>query len=132
MDTEIKGMLEDRIKLEFENLSTLEPGSIEHEKAVASLEKLYKLNVEDLEKERAFIARCDRDALDEREMQLKERQLEEQRKNRWFEGAIQVGLAVGGWIAYDIWQRRGYKFEETGVIRSPWLKNLVSRMMPKK
>ena len=62
----------------------------------------------------------------------KEALRKDQNLDRWIGLGVQVGLAVGGWLVYDIWNRRGLKFEETGTITSPWTRNLVSRMLPKK
>lgn len=56
----------------------------------------------------------------------------ERRKDRLFSMLTQVGIAVGGWICYDVWHRRGLKFEETGIVTSHWTRNLMSRMIPKK
>ncbi len=47
MGEEIKGLLEEEIKSEIENLSSLEAGSQEHSTAVESLAKLYKLKLEE-------------------------------------------------------------------------------------
>lgn len=132
MANEIKDLLEERIRSDFENLSNLKPGSEEYTAAVASLEKLYKINIEELENERAFRARCDRNIIDERDIQIKAETVEEQRKQRWWSTAMQVSLTVGGWVAYNFWLNKGFKFEEEGTIRSPWLKSLVTKVVPKK
>lgn len=47
MGEEIKGLLEEEIKSEIENLSSLETGSQQHSAAVESLAKLYKLKIEE-------------------------------------------------------------------------------------
>ena len=67
-----------------------------------------------------------------READVKRGQLDAQAKERRLDILLQVGLAFGSLVAYDVWYRRGLKFEETGVLRSPWIKNLVSRMFPRK
>lgn len=59
-------------------------------------------------------------------------QREEHRKDRIVNVLTQAGLAVGGWFCYDIWHRRGLKFEETGAVVSQWTRNLMSKMLPKK
>lgn len=63
---------------------------------------------------------------------LRERQISEQVIDRWVNVGLQVGLALMGIGAYDAWYRRGLKFEENGTIASPMIKNLISRMLPKK
>lgn len=42
-----------------------------------------------------------------------------------------VGIAVGGWVTYDAWQKRGLTFEQTGAVVSPWVKNLITKALPK-
>lgn len=132
MAKEIEELLEEEIRAQLEKLSSLNSGTPEHSAATADLERLYKLKIQEVENERAFRARCDRDVLDERELQLKAEQLDEQRKSRWWSNGIQIGTVAGGWAMYEIWQRRGYKFETVGTITTPWLRNLVSRMLPKR
>jgi hypothetical protein len=48
--------------------------------------------------------------------------------NRVVNTATAIGTTIGGWFVYDIWQRRGLKFELENVVSSPWLKNLMSNM----
>lgn len=115
---EIKEMLSEKIKTGIQNLSEFEDGSEERVKAVDDVVKLHKLRMEEIKAEA---------------------EIEESRKNRKdskFNTFINVGLQaitfVGGIIAYDVWHRRGLKFEETGTITSPQTRNLISRMLPGK
>lgn len=61
-----------------------------------------------------------------------ETQTKEHRKDRIVNVVTQVGLAVGGWVVYDAWYKRGLKFEETGSLTTTWIRNLISKMFPKK
>ena len=115
---DIKHLLDEEIEAEFENLSSMEPGSDERAKATEDLAKLYKLRIDEIK------AETERD---DKKAQRKEVILD-----RCLNIGLQVGLTVGGWLVYDIWHRRGLKFEETGTITSPMTRNLVSRMLPKK
>ena len=115
---EIKVMLDEEIKAEIEKLNTLDAGSDEKSKAVEDLTKLYKLKIEEQK------------AAMEQAEQLARRK--EVNADRIINIGLQVGLAVGGWIVYDVWHRRGLKFEEEGTITSPWTRNLMSKMFPKK
>lgn len=132
MERDIKTKLEEEINSEFENLKTLEPGSKAHSDAVDDLATLYKLNIEETEKERAFVRNCDRDLIEEREYELKVAQLEEQKKDRWW----RLGLEGAGLILplafYAIWMRRGFKFEETGAFTSTTFRGLFSKFKPTK
>lgn len=103
---------------EIEDLANLKAGTDEKQKAVASVVELYKVVNEETEAER------------EREERRK------QRKEQFINTIINVGvpaiLTVGGWFAYDRWFAKGLKFEETGTITSPWLRNITSKMAPKR
>lgn len=135
MKDEIQKSLDEVIGLKLRNLVTLNYDSEAKSNAVKDVTELYKLRIEEakLEAERADRER----QLEEEKMtrmaenHLKHEQLRSQAKDRWVNLGIQVGLAIGGWVAYDIWNRRGLKFEETGTIVSPMTKNLLSRMLPK-
>lgn len=121
----IHQLMDERIESEILSLDSLKPGSEEKTKTIADLEKLYKLRIEDQKLKQAESA-----ASDER----KKAELEQGQKrlDRWLNIGLQVGLAVGGWLCYDIWHRRGLKFEETGTVTSPLTRNLISRMLPGK
>ena len=115
---EIKVMLNEEIKAEIEKLNTLDAGSDEKSNAVDDLTKLYKLKIEE---QKAAMEREEQDA-----------RRKEVKADRMVNIGLQVGLAVAGWIVYDVWHRRGLKFEEEGTITSPWTRNLMSKMFPKK
>lgn len=161
MDKEIKTLLDAEIKRELEALGNLEPGTDGHSDAIAAIDRLYKLRLDELKIEEDSLKTYSkleaekeqngRDAaIKEKELDLKERQIdnectfrdsEEQSKKEqsrsenvrfWVGTGVQVGLAVGGWIAYSIWYHKGLKFEETGTIGNGMLKNLQSKMFPKK
>lgn len=116
--TEIRELLDEKIKTELENLDCLETGSDKKSSAVEDVTKLYKLQIEE--------SRAENEQAD------KEAQRKEAKKDRWINVVTQVSLAIGGWIVYDIWNKRGLKFEETGTVTSQWTRNLISKMTPKK
>lgn len=161
MDKEIKTLLDAEIRRELEALGNLEPGTAEHSNAIATVDRLYKLRIDELKIEEESLknyskleadkGQNERDAaIKEKELDLKERQIDnectfrdsdEQSKkeqSRWENvrflvgTGVQVGLAVGGWIAYSVWYHKGLKFEETGTIGNGMVKNLQSKMFPKK
>ena len=153
MNVEIKELLGEEIKNQIENLSSLEPGSDEHAKATENLAKLYRLKIDDDKNEIDDNEKFNRRAMDneqrvidaelkekqidtdieirERELEIKEQQLREQSWDRWINVGLQIGLTVIGIVAYDIWNKRGLRFEETGSITSPQTRNLYSKMLPK-
>lgn len=139
----IQKALQEEINDEIQKLSSLEPGSSEHSKATDDVVKLYRLRIEEIRAEAEQKDKRDRYKLEKSQMEQdilakseekadKEALRKDQNLDRWIGLGVQVGLAVGGWLVYDIWNRRGLKFEETGTITSPWTRNLVSRMLPKK
>ena len=133
---EIRDLLGEEIKDEIQNLSSLNAGSEAKSKAIEDIAKLYRLRIEEIKaetekedaKKRVELEELKRgDAINSEELQCKNQKID-----RWINVGLQVGIMIGGWIAYDIWQRRGLKFEEDGVVTSPWTRNLMSKMFPKK
>lgn len=138
---EIRKLVDEKIKSEIEGLSSLEPGSDAKSKAVGDLSKLYQMRLEEIKTEAAKQDQKDRHELErdkhlleclvrDDERVLKEAQHKSQNLDRWLNIGVQIGLTVMSLVAYDIWSRRGFKFEETGTICSPQNKNLMSRMLP--
>lgn len=132
MENDIKRLLENEIESEIKNLADLEPGSKEHAAAVSSLETLYRLNIDETEKDRAFREKCDRDYNQEREFRLKDAQLKEQVKDRYIRLGLETAGLVLPLIFYATWMKRGFKFEETGTYTSTTFRGLFNRFRPTK
>lgn len=130
MDNEMRTLLEDEIKSEIKKLSQYETGTAQHTAAVESVTKLYRVNIEDVEKERAFTSQTEQDVDRQRELQLKVAQLEEQKIDRYFKFGAEVGVATLTLLFYGIWMRRGFKFEENGTYTSKTFMNLINRFRP--
>ena len=132
METNIRDMLEEKIEDQLERISSLEPGTDEHSKAIDSLTKLYKLYIEETENERAFMARCDHDVVEQRELQLKNAELDSKAMDRW----VRLGADIAGIVLplafYAVWMKRGFKFEETGTFTSTTFRGLFNCFKPKK
>lgn len=133
---EIRDLLGEEIKDEIQNLSSLNVGSEAKSKAIEDVAKLYRLRIEEIKAEtektdaqkRVELEQLKRDDA----IKSEELQRENQKIDRLVNVGLQAGLMIGGWIVYDIWQRRGLKFEENGVVASPWTRNLMSKMFPRK
>jgi len=125
MDEKIKNLLEEEIKSEINNLSTLNSGSKEKSAAIDDLANLYRLNIEEIKNELE---------LDEkREKRIMEKdQFIEQVKDRYFRLGIETAGIILPLIFYAIWMRRGFKFEETGTYTSTTFKGLFNRFRPTK
>jgi len=129
MDEEIRKLLEEEIKTEIRNLSTLEPGSKEKSTAIEDLAKLYRLRIEETRNEWDFNEKYEsRDS----DMQFKKNQLEEQVKDRYFRLGMEVASIILPLIFYGIWMRKGFKFEETGTFTSTTFRGLFNRFRPTK
>lgn len=129
MGEEIRVLLEEEIKTEIENLSSLSAGSEQHSKAVENLAKLYKLK---LEEDRTAIEHMEKIENRENDNEFKIAQMEEAVKDRY----IRIGIAAAELILplmfYAVWMRKGFKFEENGTYTSTTFRGLFSRFKPTK
>ena len=73
-----------------------------------------------------------KDADRAREEELQNRQLREQKIDRYVRIAVAGAELVLPLMFYGIWMRRGFKFEESGVYSSTTFRNLFSRFRPTK
>lgn len=122
MKDKIQKQLDEVIQTELEGLESASMPS-EKEKAIANVTELYKLRIEEAKLEQARI-----DKLTEQDS--KEAQLKGQKLDRWLNVGLQVGLTVGGWLMFSIWQRREMKFELEGTPTTPMFRSLLSKMTP--
>lgn len=133
---EIKDLLGDEIKKEINNLSSLDDATEKKSKAIDDIAKLYRLKLEETKIEAELEDNRNRHELEKMAKDDERTSREEQRKKINLDRVVDVGLqvltVVGGWIAYDVWHRRGLKFEETGSVTSPFTRNLMTKMLPKK
>jgi hypothetical protein len=129
MDEEIRNLLEEEIKAEIRDLSTLEPGSKEKSTAIEDLAKLYRLRIEETRNEWDFGEKYD---ARESDKQLKKDQLEEQVKDRYFKLGVEAASIILPLIFYAAWMKRGFRFEETGTYTSTTFRGLFNRFKPTK
>ena len=132
MADEISNMLDEEINTGFEKIKDMTPGSDEHMRAVQTYERLYKLRQEDIAKEREFMDRSERSAVDEQERQVKHKQQFWDRVMNCLDVGVKIaGIAVPA-VIYAVFMDRGYKFEETGTYTSQNMKGLMGWYKPKK
>lgn len=129
MNTEIRELLDEEIKTEFSELSSLEAGSKEKSEAVEDLVKLYKLKIEEDRTEQDSADKTDERKLDEK---FKSAQMSEQVKDRYFRLGAAAAELVLPMIFYAVWMRRGFKFEEKGTYTSATFRSLWNRFRPTK
>lgn len=129
MGEEIKELLEEEIKSEIENLSSLEAGSQQHSTAVESLAKLYKLKIEE---DKSSMECYEKEENRNMEIDLKRNQMDEAVKDRYFRLGIAAAELVLPLVFYGIWMNRGFKFEKDGTYTSQTFRSLFSRFKPTK
>ena len=75
---------------------------------------------------------ADEAAARERDLKLKESQLEDQKVDRLMRAGVamvEIGLPL---VCYGHWFRKGLKFEETGSITSSMMRNLINKFKTKR
>ena len=123
MKDKIQKQLDEVIQTELEGVESAAMPS-EKEKAIANVTELYKLRIEEAKLEQAK-----NDKLTEQD--IREAQLKGQKLDRWLNLGLQIGLTVGGWVMFSMWQRREMKFELEGTPTTPMFRNILSQMTPK-
>lgn len=132
----IKDLLNEEIATEIQNLSELKAGSDEKSSAIDDLAKLYKLRIEENKSELDADEKYDRRVMEgeanTKDDELKQKQLEEQVKERYFRVGVAAAELMVPLIFYGIWMRKGFKFEETGTYTSKTFTGLINRFKPTK
>lgn len=126
-------MVNTAIEVELENYADLY-GNIDAEK-MDRITKLHKIRMDE-EKLRAEVASTEAERVEKRtirseEAEAKKKQAVNQRIDLALSLGVQVLLGSLSMVAYNAWLNRGLRFEETGSIRSPMTRNLLSRLIPK-
>lgn len=129
MDEEIQEMLEEEIKNQIGNLSSLEAGSEKHSTAVESLAKLYKLRLDETKNALDY---CEKTENRESEEEFKRIQMLEAVKDRYVRIGIAAAELVLPLMFYAVWMKRGFRFEEKGTYTSTTFRGLFSRFKPTK
>ena len=132
----IKDLLNEEIAMEIQNLSEFKAGSDEKSSAIDDLAKLYKLRIEENKCEWDADEKYDRRVMEgeanTKDDELKQKQLEEQVKERYFRVGVAAAELMVPLIFYGIWMRKGFKFEETGTYTSKTFTGLINRFRPTK
>ena len=159
MNSEVKEMLEQQMKSQFDKLNELDVTSEEARAVTTDVVKLYNIDLEhakaeaedaenalrrenDLEiKERELKLKedelnlkkaeleKDRETKDH-ELELKEAELKEAKKRKWIEIVMGTASVAIPLIAYGHWYRQGMKFEETGTFTSSTFKDVKHSWNP--
>lgn len=123
MKDRIQKKLDEVIETELDNMVDAMTEE-DKAKALTNVTELYKLRVEDSKLEQAKNEKLS-------EQDVREAQLKGQKIDRWINLGLQIGLTVGGWLMFSMWQRREMKFELEGTPTTPMFRNILSQMTPK-
>lgn len=126
---EIEKMLHEEIESEFECLDSLEVGTEQYKVTVDGIAKLVdraieidKLNIEAEDKAKNR----------EKDMDFKQQQMEEERKDRLIRNCISAASIVIPSLI-TIWGTvKTFKFEEEGTITSSIGRGFINKLLPKK
>ncbi len=135
-ETDVKELLEKEIATEIQSLSKLEAGSEKKSSAVDDLAKLYRLRIDEnksnWDADEKYGRREMEGEANDKDNQMKQKQLEEQVKDRYFKAGIAAAELMLPLIFYGIWMRKGFKFEESGTYTSKTFTGLINRFRPTK
>lgn len=70
-------------------------------------------------------------AFKEDEKRYRDNQAREDKIDKYIEFGIKGGTTLLMIIAYDIWYRRGLRFEETGTVSTRMTQNLIGKLIPR-
>lgn len=125
----IETLLYEEIDTEFEKLSQLEPGTEQHKAAADTLAKLMDRAIE---MDRVESESEDRAEARESELKLKEKQLSDEKKDRWVKNIIGAAGVILPLIV-TIWgTKTSLKFEEEGTVTTPIGRGFINKLLPKK
>lgn len=145
----IRTQLETDLQECLENVVSLTPGQKERKEEAELAETFYKLKLEEDKLKLEQIKQKDQSKLEadklelEKQKQKDQSELEklkleaeaakarEQKLLSWAGLGVQLGTTIFMAACYDMWLTRGYKFEEFGTVRSPHLRNLIGRILPR-
>ena len=122
----IQRLLREEIESEFKELSKITPGGDEYRVAIDGITKLMDRAIE-LEKNE--IDRQDRIDARDSENELKTRQMEDEKKDRFVKNLL-TGVGTIGGLVVTIWgAKKAWKFEETGTVASPVGRSFINKLI---
>lgn len=127
----IKTQLEKDLNECLENVIALTVGQKERKEEAELAETFYKLKLEEDKLELERQKQKDASDLEKLKVEAEAAKAKEQRLLNWAGLGVQLGTTIFMAACYDMWLTRGYKFEEFGTVRSPHLRNLIGRILPR-
>ena len=123
MDNVNQVLLDEVIEQKLRELKDLPTDSEERTKAIAEVNQLYKLRIEEAKIDQEYFVAC-------REVDAKRKEFKSKSLERWLGFGAQVFTVLATTVAYNAWFNRGLKFSETGTFSEPMTRNLLSRIIP--
>lgn len=114
----LRNELDKQILTAIEHLSSLNPDSEEYAMTTESLERLYKLRIDQTNAET--------------EAACKDKQRLTEQKDRYLRLGVDAAGIVLPLLFYGIWMRRGLEFEKEGCFTSATFKGLIGKFRPAK
>jgi hypothetical protein len=127
----VKTQLEKDLNECLENVIALTVGQKERKEEAELAETFYKLKLEEDKLELERQRQKDASDLEKLKVEAEAAKAKEQRLLNWAGLGVQLGTTIFMAACYDMWLTRGYKFEEFGTVRSPHLRNLIGRILPR-
>lgn len=122
----IQRLLREEIESEFKELSTITPGGENYKVAVDGITKLMDRAIE---MEKNEIDHQDRIDARDSENELKMKQMEDEKKDRFVKNLLAEVGTIGG-LVVTIWgAKKAWKFEETGTVASPVGRSFINKLI---
>lgn len=132
----IDELLSEEIAAQIKALSDLQSGTKEKSTAIDDLTKLYKLRIEEDKSEWDADEKYNRRMMEAeantRDEKVKQTQIAEQIKDRYFRLGIAAAELMIPLMFYGIWMKKGFAFEESGTYTSTTFRGLFNRFRPTK
>ena len=129
MNMNIEEMLRVEIKSELETLKTIELGTDTYKATVDGVTKLVDRAIE---MERLSIESQEKVEAREIEAELKLKEMDEERKNRWIQNGIAVFTVIAS-TAVTVWGTvKSIEFEKEGTITTIMGRGFINKLLPKK
>lgn len=111
VDYDVLDEFDDALQEGIEQLRKLAPGSNEYRTQAESIAALYRARIEDA---KVAVDKENKDNLLKQSRESDHKQF----MMKCADIAVQISLGLAGLVFYNVWNRRGYKFEENGTITS--------------
>lgn len=130
----LKERLEEELSRQLEELALIHAGTDEQRKAIANLETLYRLKLEEDKLDVTYNSELKKSEIEEKKLELAKIEEEKKETTTNKDRLVKIGLEVTGLVLpllfYGRWMRAGFKFEETGSFASATFRNLFGHFRP--